>query len=220
MPPVSVLILAIFSLLLMPQLLHATTDPKSYFYPADSKPFGKSYQEWSALWWKFVKEYPNDARLNDVNGTLCTVNQTGNVWFLPGASSGNAFSTVNRYCTVPSGVSLLISPDDNYCTMEDQPKMGYQQLLDCAKQSLEEDTSSKAKLDGVVLSNLLETNRVQSGLFDLNIPGKNSTKAVSDGVFLMLKPLSPGKHEINLGASNNDEKDPFSYNVTYHITQK
>lgn len=220
MPPVSLLVITIFSLLLMPQLLHAITDPKSYFYPAESKPYGKSYPEWSALWWKFVKEYPNDGRLNDVNGTLCAVNQTGNVWMLPGASSGNAFSTVNRYCTIPNGVSLLISPDDNYCTMEEHPKMGYQQLLDCAKQSLEEDTSSKAKLDGVVLSNLLETNRFQSGLFDLNIPGKNSTKAVSDGVFLMLKPLSPGEHEINLGASNNDEKDPFSYNVTYHITQK
>jgi hypothetical protein len=205
----------------LPQLSHASTDPKSYFYPADSKPFGKSYSEWSAIWWKFVKEYPEkDARLNDPDGHLCAVNQTGNVWILPGASSGNALSTVNRDCVIPSGVSLLISPDDNYCTLADHPEMGYEELLKCAMDSVREDTSSKAKLDGVVLSNLLETNHIQSGFFELNIPGEKPTKAVSDGVFLMLKPLTPGKHEINLGASNNDVLEPFSYNVTYHITQK
>ena len=127
---------------------------------------------------------------------------------------------MNGYCVIPSGVSLLISPDDNYCTTGDHPGMGYTELKKFAMESLETDTKSIAKLDGIVLSNLLETNRFQSGLFDLHPPGESPGKAVSDGVFLMLKPLVPGKHELNLGASNDDPIEPFAYNVTYHIIQK
>ena len=48
----------VFLLLFTPLPAHAGNQTESYFYPADTKPFGKSYPEWAATWFKFVFEYP------------------------------------------------------------------------------------------------------------------------------------------------------------------
>ena len=57
-------------------------------------------------------------------------------------------------------------------------------------------------LDGTKLEDLKDY-RVQSPLFDVTLPDNNifqgkpgPTKAVSDGYWVLLQPLSPGKHEL------------------------
>lgn len=233
-----IMFLSIFTLLFTPQFLHANADPKSYFYPGDSNPYGKSYHEWSAIWWKFVLEYPDrDARLTDLNGDLCAKGQSGNVWILPGASSstGNANFTRDK-CVIPNGVSLLISPDDNFCSTEEpHQKFDKKQLTACANASVFADDSASAKLDGIELikitkdelngiresdpSKLKDVNYFESDVFDLYYPpGEGPYDAVSSGIFLMLKPLPPGKHTLNLGASQAAED--WAYNLTYILTQK
>ena len=39
-------LVAVFLLLFMPLSMLASAGPDSYFYPADSKPFGKLYPQW------------------------------------------------------------------------------------------------------------------------------------------------------------------------------
>lgn len=214
-------IVSIFLLIFMPMSLRGTTessDPNSYFYPADSEPFGKSYPEWAADWWKFVLEYPvKDARLTDSDGSLCAVNQTGNVWILPGAESGE----IIRNCVVPQGVALLVSPTDSFCNKQQQPSVGdnEQEIRKCVKADIDEDEYSHTYLDGVQLSNLHDVNRLQSVVFDLYYPpNEGPYKTVADGVFLMLKPLSPGNHTLIQEAGAPSQN--WNYKVTYNLQIK
>lgn len=216
-------VISIFLLILTPISLHGTTessDPNSYFYPADSKPFGKSYPEWAAIWWKFVleKNYPPDkypseiTRLKDPDGSLCAVNQTGNVWILPGAASGNHI----RNCTIPKEVSLLISPTDGYCNTERTPES---ELENCAYEDIKEDVRSGATLDGIELAKNHEVNFLKASVpFDLYYPwGQGPYKTVAAGVYIMLKPLPPGNHTLYQFLQTGDTQD-ITYSVTYHLT--
>jgi hypothetical protein len=50
----------------------------------------------------------------------------------------------------------------------------------------------------------------------LGVPGGGSGEAVSDGVYLMLHPLSRGEHTLRFGGTFDDFG--FSLDITYHIT--
>jgi hypothetical protein len=66
--------------------------------------------------------------------------------------------------------------------------------------------------------------RVQSPVFDFNapednilgVPGGGSGQAVSDGIYLMLRPLPAGQHTVRFGGTF-DAFD-FTLDITYHIT--
>lgn len=214
-------LIAVYLLLLMPLSTLASAGPDSYFYPADSKPFGKSYPEWAATWLKFVFENPD--RLSDKTGALCAVNQTGNVWILPGASSGE----ISRSCSIPNGTAILISPTEGFCNKQQSPSVGDNEaeIRKCAKEDVDEDTHSSTTIDGVKISNLHDVNRIQSILFDLKYPpGQGPYKTITDGVFLMLKPLSPGNHTLVQEAGSDKPGVPadqaWNYKVTYNLEVK
>jgi hypothetical protein len=74
-------------------------------------------------------------------------------------------------------------------------------------------------IDGVKLENL-ENYRIQSPLFDVTFPENNifsvkpgSTKAVSDGYWVFLEPLTVGKHELEFSASVIDPSGVNNYNT-------
>ena len=80
-------------------------------------------------------------------------------------------------------------------------------------------------IDGVKLKNL-ENYRVQSALFDVIFPENNvfsvkpgTTKDIGDCYWVFLKPLSPGKHELEFSASIIDPSGANNYNthVKYHL---
>ena len=103
-----------------------------------------------------------------------------------------------------------------------------EELHTCA----EEDESSNPGLflsvDGKQFKKL-ETYRVHSRAFDTNLPenpifGKpGPTRAVSDGYWVILEPLSPGKHDIHFKASlTNPTTGILFYNddVKYTVNVK
>src|SRR5437899_1087429 len=50
-------------------------------FAPSSKPFGKTYGEWSAAWWQWVLSIPKrDNPLADPTGEKCAVGQSGPVW--------------------------------------------------------------------------------------------------------------------------------------------
>ena len=79
----------------------------SVFLP-NEKPFGLTYGEWSADWWKWLLSSPNDSNPStDKTGKYCTMNQNNfNVWFLAGTSGGYE----ERKCSIPEGKAILVSP--------------------------------------------------------------------------------------------------------------
>jgi hypothetical protein len=85
----------------------------------------------------------------------------------------------------------------------------------------------KLTIDGAKVTNL-QRFRAQSPFFEFVIPatdnilglsGVTSASSVSDGYFVMLKPLSPGYHVIHFElAMVSGPAAGFSMSVTYNLT--
>ncbi len=194
--------------------------------PPQSKPYGKTYGEWNKAWWQWALSIPvppgnpSAHPLFDPTGENCAAGQSGHVWFLGGSfASGN----VNRRCVVPNGTSLFFplrnTERDNlanpYRTEEDM------RVSAIARMNLVTDLA--ASLDGRAITGLSDyrisaieeltgfnfTLPAQNvfTFFGQNAPAGNCQVpaggtecvpylAVSDGFYLMLRPLSVGEHTL------------------------
>lgn len=178
------------------------TSNNPMIYPPDAKPYGKSYSEWTTEWWKWFVSIPNDDNpINDQTGQNCAVGQNGPVWFLVGSGGGEA----ERSCEVPAGKAILIPAIIVECSYaEDDSLKTEADLRTCAKSDQDQVTDVSATIDGTELSDQ-QVYRVDSPLFDVTFPNNNvfsaaegPTQAVSDGFWVFIKPLPPGKHDIHV----------------------
>ena len=97
------------------QLAHAQNNvsPNILVFPADSKPYGKSYAEWSAIWWQWLLSIPKDTSpAGDSTGKNCGTNQQGPIWFLAEIFRGAA----ERTCTTPSEKASMLSLINYECS--------------------------------------------------------------------------------------------------------
>ena len=101
-------------------------------------------------------------------------------------------------------------------------------LRKCANEDQNTVTSLRLVIDGLEIQNLTK-HRIDSPLFNFTTPEKGifglksaNTQGVSDGFFVMLKPLSRGAHEITysgvLGDPTIAGPQIAPEKVTYHIT--
>jgi|SRR5215831_1792855 len=192
----------------------------------NSVEFGNTYGEWSARWWQWLVSIPAATNPNlDTTGANCAQGQSGPVWFLAG-SFGGAFM---RSCTIPAGKDLLVTPLTTLFG-ELGPKAGDCSPNQCDINVLREraaENQDDPQLLDVTIDDLQVENidqyRVPSPVFDVTFPKDAIFKIppgthgplVSDGYFVLLKPLSPGSHKIHLKGIANDG---FAVEVTYHLT--
>lgn len=189
---------------------------------------GGSYGDWSASWWEWVLSIPADRNPNlDANGTYCGEGQTGNVWFLAGAFGGD----VKRECTVPLGKSIFFPLINNLAygpkgneTILDLRKLAAS-TIDQVKTQDKGGLYCKLKLDGqdeADCASALSNFRAQSPAFQAIVrtqsilPPKTYDPIVSDGYWMLLKPLPAGKHTLSYGGAT----DGFSVNINYILTVK
>jgi hypothetical protein len=200
-------ILSIISLLLS-LLLYINNDSTifveaselSVFLP-DEEPFGLTYGQWSAEWWKWLLSSPIDSNPStDRTGQYCDMNQNNqNVWFLAGTSGGYE----ERKCSILEGMAILVSPIEVVCTFAEYPELKNEEdLRNCAKADQDAVKDVKLIVDSTPIMDL-QKYRVQSPLFNITLPENNifgvpaqTTKAISDGTFVMLKELPVGQHTI------------------------
>lgn len=192
-------------------------------FSIDSNPYGKSYPDWSAKWWQWIMSIPakDNPRL-DSNGQKCSVAQTDpNMWFLANAPSGS----VERNCTIPEGKAVFIPLITGECDFLSDPNIQTEiGLRECAFSGIQGATL-QATFDGKALVNL-ENYRARSPVFELVIPPNNSfggditgtTRAVADGFYIILEPLSPGLHHVQFRASIVD--NPTLGSLSYAIDIK
>jgi hypothetical protein len=186
--------------------------------PPNSHPHGASYGEWSARWWQWALSFRVDADpFFDTAG--CDAGQSGPVWFLAGSFVN---STVVRDCTVPAGKAILFPPLCTECsTVEGPPFFGSNEaeLRTCAALNMDPAEAMFATIDGVALNRY----RVQSPLYEFSSPdggvfgGPVTGLSVSDGVWLMLAPLSAGRHTLRYGGTFAGNP-PFTLDLTYNLT--
>jgi len=205
--------------------LSAFAQEDSVAFPPDSKPYQRTYGEWTAEWWKWFISIPiGNNPLNDPSGERCAVgqNQTGPVWFLVGSGGGKA----ERECTIPAGRAILMPAINVECSYaEDQSLRTEDDLRACAKSDQDLVTETTATLNGSVL----QVHRVRSPVFNFTVPADNvfaapegPTKAVSEGFWVFIKPLPPGQYELHAGGLLVDPTVTAPVNLvedsTYHLT--
>jgi hypothetical protein len=197
-------------------------------FPLESKPYGLTYGDWTGKWWQWDVSIPKDQNPGgDSTGKYCGQKQVGPVWFLTGTFGGSA----TRTCDIPAGKAILLSLINSQCNYLTKPNLKTNsQLLACAKSLNEGITKLDATIDGVKIPEL-QKYRVQSQPFTIvygpnNVDGApiGTTKAVSDGYWVLLKPLPAGNHTIHFagavvnyvqGTLNN-----FANEVTYNVNVK
>lgn len=195
-------------------------------YAGDSVPYGQTYSNWTAKWWKWLMEI--DSKVNpasDGTGANCNKNQLGPVWFLAGSTVGSA----SRTCTIPAGKAILFPVVGAECSYAENPNLKTgPELRNCAMTIVNVVSHIEAKVDTMVLQNL-QMPRVQSPLFSFVFPANNifgapggSSQSVGDGFFVFLKPLSVGKHDITFKATGvqytTTGVNNLSQDIKYHLT--
>lgn len=175
-------------------------------FPLSSKPYGSTYEDWTIRFWQWLLPIPADINpITDTTGEQCGYrqNSTSPIFFLAFSGGGSAART----CDVPSGKAILVPINVVACFLSELPAAKTEdELHRCA----EEDESSNP---GLFLSvderefKDLHKYRVHSRAFDIMLPANpvggapGADRAVSDGYWVILEPLPPGKHSVHFKAS-------------------
>lgn len=195
-------------------------------YSPTSKPFGISFVDWTAKWWQWWLKIPNSQHpFADNTGERCAVAQHGPVWYLLGAAG-----KVERNCAVPSDKAILFPILDTECSYSESPNLKDEQDLRVCAVEGNKGATVNVLVDGKQVKDI-DKYRVTTSLFNVtysNDPvtptNSNVSQAVSDGWFVFLEPLKPGKHEIKFTASQfaqqNTAEPEALMDVTYHLNIK
>ena len=199
-------------------------------FSPEAHPYGQNMITWSEDWWKYIISIPTDSNPElDMTGADCTVSQHGKVWYLALLGTG----TVTRTCTIPHGRALLVNlsgvlndypcPDTTFHPAAGQSLQDF--LTQGAMQSVDLVNALTLTVDGHEVPNLFSY-RFTSPLFQFTgnttlqttldgcITGQPQP-AVSDGYFVMLRPLSTGTHVVVFASSDTHNNHT---SVTYDIT--
>ena len=237
----SALVAAVFAtMLLIPGPSGAVTVSREVFgggnqgnprvLPPQSNPYGHSYGEWSQKWWQWAYGLPATGHpLFDETGADCGAGQSGPVWFLGGVF--NVTGTVVRTeCFVPVGKALffpIVNAEwDNFCP---PGSMTPDELRATVKGFMDLATDLHVEVDGRALSGI-DQYRFAPAEFGVDLPSGNiweafgcSTPAghyeplVPDGFYVLLSPLTPGRHTIHFKGTIGDPVN-FTPEATYELT--
>lgn len=187
------------------------TPGDSKVFPPTAHPYGQSYTEWTVNWMQEFMTFTcaTNPWLNPDNGVLFY--QNGPVYFMAGLSTPSASADV----TVPHGKAILFPlvnllndypcPDPSF---EPAPGQTLEEFLtEGAINFLPPVSNLSVTIDGHSVSNLTNYQFVSdmfsftgdpslSGCFDGCVTG-NPQSGVTNGYYIMLKPLSKGTHTVH-----------------------
>jgi hypothetical protein len=198
--------------------------------------YGRTYGDWAEAWWQWCLSIPHPMHSLFGNGGV-EVGQSGPIWFLGGNFAGGTQPVV-RNCTVPADRAPFF-PIVNYedSTAEEDvlgnPGTTINALRTIVEKGIDEAVNHGTlvlEIDKHRVPELSETCRVQSPVFSYTLPADNIwsffygttfapglyAPAVDDGIYVLLKPLSPGKHVIHFHAEL--PSGGLFVDVTYNIT--
>ncbi len=179
--------------------------------PLTAKVEGEGYEQLSIRWWRWANSFPYDfAPYRDPDGRLCDMGQNGAVWFLAGTDGRD---WVQRRCVVPKDKHVFL-PIINMYQRSSGPVAASQRkvMCDSLRDSIGVNNSSLSSaqvlVDGVPVSRPERFRVTTPACFDPfpQEDGKNSGYvAASDGYWVLLPPLSPGRHTIMIGANYRNQ---------------
>lgn len=166
------------------------------------------------MWWQWAASMPSsESPVRDTVGIHCGVNQAGPVWFLAG---GYGSSKIHRTCDIPSDkyiffpvINMVYFPQNEYS----------KRTCDSVKKEAALNnhylTAFKVLIDDHKFVNPAFYRQASDKCFDLaaRAPGVDkyprAYPAATDGYWIMLKPLSVGKHHIAFRAEYTNPSEDY-----------
>jgi hypothetical protein len=189
----------------------------------------RSSVELAAAWWQWALSKPADVNplfggdpdysQAQCNGEPVTATQ-GDTWFLAGSAGSDP---VERTCSMPAG-SQLFFPIVNYAWVFTDPETDTDKLARESVQGFMRSLLSDPEFSMVVTVDGKEVHRIVRGkshFFDMQLQEGNllgapagTYRALADGFWVTLPPLSEGEHTIHVVMTSSG----FSQDITYHLT--
>ncbi len=209
-------------------------NPNPMLYTKDARPFGRSIERWSELLWSYIYSTPLDRNpFFDTTGENCGVDQDGPVWFLPAVPGSSLGTNISRSCTIPRERAIMLQmssalndypcPDPNFHPAPGQSL--YDFLIGAISPLFDGETGFVVTLDGVNIQDPLSYRFTSDDVFrfqpDLSMVAFDSCLTqkhmlgVTDGFYLLFKPMSPGQHTIVL---NGHDMQGVLVTLTEHLT--
>ncbi len=211
------------------------TNNNTYAFPKTAHPYGKSITQWTQDWWEYMfmqscDEFP----ILDEDGTNAIPSINGPVIFLPGNFGG----TTERTVTVPHGKALLFPivnsiwfyhPCYGFAEEDEWFENGTleENIIAFFNSQFSQGVDLSVTLDGYSFTNLTNY-RHTSGLYTFD-PNNELADCfgdpclaepdilfLTDGYWIMLKPLQYGQHTLNF--SGTVAANGFELDITYNIT--
>ena len=216
-------------------------------FPINSRPYGQTYGQWSARWWQWAfLQTTFDNCPNESGQVWFLVAPTTSNCTIP-VGKAILFPVFNVEWSVAEANIQGNQTPGQTCLVPTQPNgTDYAALRACATAQANNATQSGAKLeadvDGKTLQSLTNYRAVSPpppftftavkgnpfGVCELVnncSSGSLTSSAAADGFWIMLTPLSPGKHTIHFAATVpfpnvNPPATPFTFTTeaTYNLT--
>ena len=194
-------------------------------FPPDSKPFGKTYGQWSAEWWKqAVRETGATGTPFAAGEVDCAALGMGDVVFLVGTTSGTG-SPVERSCAISKHAAILVPPINGECSEAEGNGSTDAELRTCAALQADGMTNVRLSIDGTALtglnnfrfaSPLYRFSPVAGNVFEPYPPAATNSPSVADGYWVMIDKLKKGTHTVSFGG--DFPAAGFSTQTTYTLT--
>jgi hypothetical protein len=176
--------------------------------PPSSRPFGKTYSEWSVLWWQWFLP------LTIEQFNACTIGQgPSNVKFLYGGTV-NGSPLVCPLETIPPGTFLFFPVGNVECSNLEGPQFfgaTPAERDNCAFNYFTHLAAGTVTLDGKSLPYYpikspdfaFTVGSGNDNVFGINCQSESCTgQSTGYGYYVMLAPLPPGTHTIQIKASD------------------
>jgi hypothetical protein len=224
----------------------AASSPAAEVLPPSSLPYGYSFEEWSAKYWHWTLGLSTNKVESAGWSGVCT-GPASRVWFLNAVdipATGGITMKTNKV-TIPAETPLFFTilsvyEDNTACPVSDFTSLTGAELAAEAVGQWSVVTVTSCTIDGVAVAGLdnpittaydvvsppfsyttAEKDNVLAGFFgEPCIPGGLTVyPAVADGVYLMVSPLSCGKHTIHyIGIAGPASAPYVEEDITFDIT--
>jgi hypothetical protein len=205
-------------------LVQSVDAGSSKILPRNSHAFGTTYAKLQTQWWLWALGLPLDENPVIDTAPWNHGQEPAKVMFL----ANHFFSgTYERHVTVPTGTALFFPLANAFwLTVFPEEPSDEPTIRAILAEVMDQTTDLSLKIDGQPVTNLAAL-RGQSEIFQVDVtagtllsfaglPDGTYGPAVDDGWYVLLAPLSAGKHTIHF--TSNIPLFPTVLDITYHVT--